>query len=168
MALIALAAGVSSAAHRTLDYRGAVPASRLAAAADSGADETAPADADGVVRETRLAAAEMPAVDGALAVGDRLSLRLFADSELDVTLVEELAAPLVGRSFLGVVGTDGGDIRKDPMFADEAELTTRPPELSEESGNTFVDNSANWEIGEENPVTMTAGELAQEEQDDPA
>jgi len=69
---------------------------------------------------------------------------------------------------VSVVGTDGGDIRKDPMFADEAELTTRPPELSEESGNTFVDNSANWEIGEENPVTMTAGELAREEQDDPA
>ena len=137
--ILALAAGGSSAAHRTLDYRGAVPASRLAAAADSGADETAPADADGVVRETRLAAAEMPAADGALAVGDRLSLRLFADSELDVTLVEELAAPLVGRSFLGVVGTDGEAPRTAVVLQTADGLQMHLQDL--DAGRTFVVSS---------------------------
>lgn len=58
--------------------------------------------------------------------------------------------------------TDGGDGEIDPMFAEEAEMTTRPPELASEEGAVFQDNSANWTMSEETPVDMTAEELARE------
>ncbi len=61
---------------------------------------------------------------------------------------------------VNIISTDGGETVADPMFAQEAELTTRPPELYEESGSAFTDNSANWDLGEQNPVDMTAEELA--------
>lgn len=70
-------------------------------------------------------------------------------------------------STVNIISTGGGDVQTDPMFAEEAVTVTRPPELLEETGTVFQDNSANWEIGEENPVTMTAEELASEEENLP-
>ena len=63
---------------------------------------------------------------------------------------------------VGILATGGGESEPDPMFAGEAELTTRPPELSGEEGRAFEDNSANWVIPEGSPVDMTADELAHE------
>lgn len=62
-----------------------------------------------------------------------------------------------------VLTGSNGDSEKDPMFADEASYATRPPELTLESGNVFEDNSNQWVIEEENPVTMTAEDLARED-----
>ena len=67
------------------------------------------------------------------------------------------------KATANIIATDGGETDIDPMFAEEAEMATRPPELSEESGALFQDNSANWETVEETPVDMTAEELAQAE-----
>jgi len=61
-----------------------------------------------------------------------------------------------------ILATDGGDAQPDPMFAAEVENATRPPELIDEEGVVFQDNSANWDVGEETPVDMTAEELARE------
>lgn len=63
---------------------------------------------------------------------------------------------------VSMLATDGGEAGLDPMFAGEAELTTRPPELAGEEGSAFEDNSANWDIPEGSPVDMTADELARE------
>lgn len=62
-----------------------------------------------------------------------------------------------------LISTDGGSTEPDPMFAEETELTTRPPELVSESGTVFQDNSANWDTGVQTPVDKTAEELAREE-----
>lgn len=67
------------------------------------------------------------------------------------------------KATVGIIATDGGEADADPMFAQDAELVTRPPELSEENGVLFQDNSAKWNVGEETPVDMTAEELAREE-----
>ena len=66
------------------------------------------------------------------------------------------------KTTAGILATDGGETERDPMFAEEAETVTRPPELSEETGTVFEDNSANWDAGEETPVDKTAEELAPE------
>ena len=84
---------------------------------------------------------------------------------LAVIALLALAISGVARLITGVVrviSTDGGEIERDPMFAEDALLTTRPPELSQEEGAAFHDNSANWDVGEETPVDMTAEELARE------
>lgn len=99
-----LVANVSFAARYALDYRPVQLAHQATAAKASYA--SAP-PVENVVRETRLAPTEMPAVTGDLAVGDRLVLRLFADAEVEVTLTRALPAGLVGRSFEGRVA--GGD-----------------------------------------------------------
>ena len=55
---------------------------------------------------------------------------------------------------------DGGE--PDPMFAEEPEYLTMPPELSAETGETFEDNSANWDNSVQTPVDKTAAELEEE------
>jgi len=54
----------------------------------------------GIVRETRLDSSAAPSLVRALAVGDRLSVRLFDDVELELRLVETTSAPLGGNAFL--------------------------------------------------------------------
>ena len=39
---------------------------------------------------------------------------------------------------------------------------TMPPELSAETGETFEDNSANWDNSVQTPVDKTAAELEEE------
>lgn len=62
-----------------------------------------------------------------------------------------------------VLTSGEGDSERDPMFADEVSQATRPPELTLEFGNVFEDNSDQWVLEEENPVTMTAEDLARED-----
>jgi hypothetical protein len=66
------------------------------------------------------------------------------------------------KATVGIIATDGGEIGADPMFAEDAELATRPPELSEENGVLFQDNSANWDTSVQTPVDQTAAELGEE------
>ena len=93
----------------------------------------------------------------------RRFIKIFA--ALAVIALLALAITGVVRLITGAVNlivTDGGAAEPDPMFAGEAELTTRPPELYDEQGTVFTDNSAAWDVGEETPVDMTAEELARE------
>ncbi|MGN0801146.1 MAG: hypothetical protein ACI4MF_00990 [Candidatus Faecivicinus sp.] len=63
--------------------------------------------------------------------------------------------------FLSINGGDSG--ARDPMFAEEAETVTKPPELSDVEGvSRFQDNSANWDTSVQTPVDQTADELQQE------
>jgi len=65
-------------------------------------------EVDGVLRETRLSAADAPVVCGNLAVKDKLVFRLFDDKELALDLVEKTPSPLGGISFLAdASGVDG-------------------------------------------------------------
>lgn len=69
----------------------------------------------------------------------------------------------IGSFTLGVLGSDGAG-EKDPMFAEEAETATVPPELRDEQGqgvSRFQDNSANWDNSVQTPVDQTAAELGQ-------
>lgn len=63
-----------------------------------------------------------------------------------------------------VVLTDGGETEADPMFAEEAEMITPPPELTEEGEYVHEDVSDQWIMEYETPVDMTADELAREAQ----
>lgn len=89
-----------------------------------------------------------------------------------IRLIAGLAAAAVMIWFLVRAGgfvlrlaTTGGTVgtEPDPMFAEEMEMTTRPPELTGEAGETVPqDNSANWVIDVETPVDRTADELIRE------
>lgn len=63
-----------------------------------------------------------------------------------------------------VVLTDGGENEADPMFAEEAEMITPPPELIEEGDYVHEDVSDQWIMEYETPVDMTVDELAREAQ----
>ena len=67
----------------------------------------------------------------------------------------------IGGFMISFLQADGGSTVRDPMFAEEQERTTRPPELDkEESGaGRFEDNSKNWTQENRTPVDMTAEEL---------
>ena len=88
-----------------------------------------------------------------------------------VTLVLLVVAGIAAvRLLLGAVGLIHGrdESTHDPMFADEVERFTRPPELAGDEGDYdsvdwLEDRSENWEEGEETPVDKTASELAVEE-----
>ena len=70
------------------------------------------------------------------------------------------------RLLLGAVGLiGGGDVTtRDPMFADDPERITRPPELTEgDAVEVLEDRSGSWQTEEETPVDKTAAELAAEE-----
>ena len=61
----------------------------------------------------------------------------------------------VVRSFI-----DGDSAERDPMFAEEAERVTPPPELyPDEGGHRFEDRSADWDTSVQTPVDQTAEEL---------
>lgn len=62
-----------------------------------------------------------------------------------------------------LIATDGGEIEKDPMFAEEAERVTLPPELTEKGDYIHEDVSDQWIIEDETPVDKTADQLAQED-----
>lgn len=72
----------------------------------------------------------------------------------------------MGRLALGVLrANDTEDVGvPDPMFAEEAVMPTKPPELSgaEMDGTEHEDNSANWDTSVQTPVDQNAEELAEE------
>ena len=69
----------------------------------------------------------------------------------------------IGSFALRVAGTTDGGAEPDPMFAEEMEIPTRPPELNGDQDDTvYQDNSANWVIDVQTPVEMTVEELIRE------
>lgn len=94
-------------------------------------------------RWTRYAACGLAAVAAVLAV--ILAVQLFSGT-------------------LRLLSTGGGEMTRDPQFAEPAESATRPPEL-DENGQPVArvdDPSANWVYEEETPVDKTAEELSRE------
>lgn len=65
-------------------------------------------------------------------------------------------------SMLNIMKNDGGETLPDPMFAEKAEMVTRPPELDEEGVYIHEDHSDEWIIENHTPVDKTAEELARE------
>lgn len=68
----------------------------------------------------------------------------------------------IGRFTIDVLrfGSSGGE--RDPMFAEEMETVTPPPELRPEDGvSRFQDNSSNWDTSVQTPVDQTADELGE-------
>ena len=76
-----------------------------------------------------------------------------------------LVAALILRGVMGVarLSADGGSAEPDPMFAEPAEVVTRPPDVRED-GQPAVsadeDPSENWVYETLTPVEQTAAELA--------
>ena len=73
----------------------------------------------------------------------------------------------MGRAFLGVLNAihaDGGRTEPDPMFREEPERVTRPPELDENGQPVAIaeDPSLGWVYEEQSPVEKTAEELSRE------
>lgn len=71
----------------------------------------------------------------------------------------------IGGFTLNVLSSSGDVGETDPMFAEEPESATMPPELKGLGGegvSRFQDNSANWDNSVQTPVDQTADELARE------
>lgn len=72
----------------------------------------------------------------------------------------------IGGFTLNVLSANGGGGGEaDPMFAEEPESVTPPPELRDAQGegvSRFQDNSANWDNSVQTPVDQTADELGRE------
>ena len=78
-------------------------------------------------------------------------------------LVVVFGLRLLGGAFR-LLRTDGGEVSRDPQFAEPAVNATRPPELTGE-GDWPVetgDPSDSWDLGEQTPVDKTAEELSRE------
>ena len=57
----------------------------------------------------------------------------------------------------------GSDAEPDPMFREEAEMVTMPPDLGmPQDDTTYSDNSARWDTSVQTPVDQSAAELARQ------
>ena len=87
-----LAQGAALAATHVLDYRRDGAAHGRLAAGAVALD-------DGVVRETRLPAADAPRIDGTLAVGDRLRFAFFDDRTIELELLGRLPSDFGAEAY---------------------------------------------------------------------
>lgn len=72
----------------------------------------------------------------------------------------------IGDFTLSVLSANRGEGgESDPMFAEELQTVTPPPELRDSQGegvSRFQDNSENWDNSVQTPVDQTADELGRE------
>ena len=74
-----------------------------------------------------------------------------------------LAVRIGGFTLQILAGNGSGTSVHDPMFAEEPEQATQPPDLGGVEGVArFQDNSANWDTSVQTPVDQTVEELQQE------
>lgn len=93
----------------------------------------------------------------------RFWIRLIA-ALLGVALLVWLAWSMVGGIVHLLSGADSGDAEPDPMFAQEAEIPTRPPELDAEVSAPDHLTLDDYALPEGAPVDKTADELIREAQ----
>ena len=83
-----------------------------------------------------------------------------------IVVLLALAAVVLLRGVVGMarLSADGGSAEPDPMFAEPAEIVTRPPDAGEGGApvvSSDEDPSENWVYETLTPVEQTAAELAE-------